>query len=207
MPAGDASWDTAQGVYEIAIAPSNTQHLYMVFNGYVYTSTNRGATWTRTSFKQDHSANSSGNNDKRFFGRFMAVDPANENVVYVGTQSNLFMTTNGGVNWSTVSTSTIAAPAPAYSPSTSKYNGAYAIAFDPSSSVVGGRTQGIYISSYGTGVYHSTDGGSSWTLTSGSPTTHQHMACGADGVLWLRTIVALVLMLGIIRAALGRIYR
>ena len=183
MPAGDVHWGTDQAVYEIAIAPSNTQHLYMVFNGYVYTSTNRGARWARTSFKQDNSTYSGGNNDKRYFGRFMAVDPANENVVYVGTQSNLFVTTDGGINWSTVSS--IAVPAPAYNPTTSAYNGAYAIAFDPSSSIVGGTTQGIYVSSYGTGVYHSTDGGSSWSLTVRTPTTHRHMACGVDGVLWL----------------------
>ena len=35
------------------------------------------------------------------------------------------------------------------------------------------------------GVYHSTNGGTTWTLTSGTPTTFTHMVMGQNGVLWL----------------------
>src|SRR6266567_1286689 len=35
-------------VYEIRIAPSNTSHLYMMINGLLYTSTNKGASWTQS---------------------------------------------------------------------------------------------------------------------------------------------------------------
>ena len=39
-----------EGVFEIQIADSNTQIFYMIFNGYMFKSTNQGATWTQTSF-------------------------------------------------------------------------------------------------------------------------------------------------------------
>src|SRR6202022_3392819 len=43
---------SGQGVYEIQIADSNTQIFYMMYDGYVFKSTNRGTTWTQTSFAQ-----------------------------------------------------------------------------------------------------------------------------------------------------------
>jgi hypothetical protein len=185
MPPVDAHFGLQNGVWEIAVAPSNTNHFYMVFNGYVYSSTNKGTSWNRTMFTRDTSADTSGNNPFRFFGRFMAVDPVNDDVVYVGTEQNLRVTMDGGANWITISSGTISAPIPSYNPGSGTYNGAYAIAFDRSSRVSGGKTQGIYISSYGNGVYHSTDGGAHWTLTSNGPTTPQHMICNVDGTLWL----------------------
>ena len=160
------------GVYEIAIAPSNTNILYMEFLGYVFKSTNRGATWSKTNFAQV----TDGSNDSyRTYGRKMAIDPANPNVVYVGTPDGggLFVTTDGGTSWSEVT---------GIANSTDP---GYAIAFDPTSSVVGGETQGIYVGSEGTGIYHSTNGGGSWTLTSGTPTAFSHMVVAQDGVLYL----------------------
>ncbi len=160
------------GAYEIAIAPSDTNIFYMEFLGYVFKSTNRGVTWTKTNFAQV----TDGSNDLyRFYGRKMAVDPANPDVVYAGTPDGdgLFVTTNGGSSWSEVTgiaTST---------------DPGYAIAFDPTSSVAGGATQGIYIASEGTGVYHSTNGGQTWTLTSGGPTTFSHMVVGQDGTVYV----------------------
>ena len=61
------------------------------------------------------------------------------------------------------------------------------IAFDRSSNVSGGITQGIYVSTYGKGVYRSTDGGSTWSeLNSiGMPTTHQHIVCTSNGMLYV----------------------
>ena len=59
------------------------------------------------------------------------------------------------------------------------------IAFDPTSSVVGGVTQGIYASVYGTGVFHSTNAGATWTLTSSGPANHRHMIVDPFGNVWL----------------------
>ena len=75
--------------------------LYMMYDGYVFQSTNKGTTWTQTSFAQV----ASGPNDNyRMDGQKMAIDPNNPNMVYVGTpQSGLFVTTNGGASWQSVS--------------------------------------------------------------------------------------------------------
>jgi photosystem II stability/assembly factor-like uncharacterized protein len=65
--------------------------------------------------------------------------------------------------------------------------GGHLIFFDPTSSISDGEAQDIFVSSYGTGVYHSTDGGSTWSLlaSSGMPTTHTHMFADQTGILWL----------------------
>ena len=43
---------SGQGVYEIQMAPSNSNIMYMMFDGYVFVSANKGTTWTQTSFAQ-----------------------------------------------------------------------------------------------------------------------------------------------------------
>ena len=100
MPAADVTIGR-QGVYEVQIAPSNTNILYMMYLGYVYRSTDKGTTWTKTSFAQ---VVEDPNVDYRINGQKMAVDPHNPNVVYVGTpQNGLFVTTDGGASWQSVS--------------------------------------------------------------------------------------------------------
>jgi peptidoglycan hydrolase-like protein with peptidoglycan-binding domain len=168
----------AGGVYEIAIAPSNTNRFYIEFGGYVYRSDNRGATWIKTNFAK---ATADGANDMyRTYGRKIAIDPANADVALVGTPSDgVWMTTDAGATWSHIT---------ALGTSTVDINGVspgHTIGYDFSSSVVGGQTQGIYASTYGTGVYHSTDGGATWTLTTGTPTTTQHMVVAHDGTVYL----------------------
>src|SRR5260221_6818020 len=108
-------------------------------------------------------------------GRFIAVDPANPDLVYVGTPSNgLWTTKDGGTSWSQIT-----------SLGTGNSFGGHLISFDPSSSVSGGVTQGLYVSTYGAGVFHSTDGGSTWSLTAGTPKTHNHMIVDKNGTVWL----------------------
>src|SRR4029077_21143366 len=51
--------------------------------------------------------------------------------------------------------------------------------------VVGGKKQGVYAASYGTGCYHSTNGGTTWTsIVTGGPTSALHIAVDAAGNLW-----------------------
>ena len=75
--------------------------MYMMYEGYVFQSTNKGTTWTETSFAP---VTENPNDAYRMDGQKMAVDPENPNVVYVGTpQNGLFVTTNGGTTWQSVS--------------------------------------------------------------------------------------------------------
>ena len=114
------------------------------------------------------------------YGQKMAVDPNNPNIVYVGTpQNGLFVTTNGGQTWSrsarfrSATTTTAAIP------------GITGILFDPAiGGAVGGVTQTIFASSYGNGVYESTNGGSTWTQLSGGPTDVEYAAVSSTGAYY-----------------------
>ena len=171
---------TGQGVYEIQIADSNTQILYMTYDGYVFKSTNQGTTWTQTSFAQV----SAGPNDAYAqYGQKMAIDPNNPNIVYVGTPlEGLFVTSNGGATWQKVSqvpVSVLDSNGDGNSP------GITGLLFDPAiGGVVGGVTQTIFAESNGNGVYESTNGGVSWTLLSGGPTTVVNAAVSSTGVYY-----------------------
>ena len=95
---------SGQGVYEIQVAPSNSSIMYMTFDGYVFKSTNKGTTWTQTAFTAFNNSSDPANDSYRMNGQKMAIDPNNPNIVYVGTPSNgLYVTTNGGSTWSSVS--------------------------------------------------------------------------------------------------------
>jgi hypothetical protein len=73
---------------------------YMYYNGYIFVTTNlnacanarcSGLKWTRTQFPQV-AANPNGKT--KILGAMMAVDPANDDIVYAGTP-NMFKTANG----------------------------------------------------------------------------------------------------------------
>jgi hypothetical protein len=193
MPARDPSVvvSTCQfdqcGAYEIAICPANTNIAAMFFNGYVYTTNNlrsySNATWSATGFR--HIAAPNPNDDTtKFEGPFIAFDPANCRNFLVGTPSSgAFYTTNGGTSFAQITglcTPTI--------PSGGRQGGGYVFAFDPSSSVVSGDTQGIYLGCYGSGVYHSTTGMSgtfSLLNSSGMPTNIFHIICTSVGRVYV----------------------
>lgn len=164
------------GVFEIIFAPSNSNRLYMIWNNFVHRSDDKGTTWKKTNSQKFTDA--AANGTYRMYGRKMAVDPANQDVVYASTPATgVIVSTDAGVTWTAVT---------ALGTGT---NAGYCIVFDPSSSVVGGKTQGIYIAKSGTGVYRSTDGGATFTLLSSSPTTFGHMAIGSDGKVYVTDAV------------------
>lgn len=168
----------ATGTNEIRIAPSNTSRFYMIYNGNMFRTNNRGASWSAltnyTTVTWDPNTPAI-----KGFAPTLAIDPANPDVVYASTPSNgLRVSTDAGATWSVVS-------AVGTATTTGGFGGGHLIKFDPSSSVSGGRTQGIYVSTYGTGVYHSANAGSSWTLTTSTPTTHVHLEVGANGQVYL----------------------
>ena len=179
MPAAFVAPNSGQGVYEIQIAPSNTNIMYMMLDGYVFQSTNKGVTWTQTAFSP---VAESPNDSYRMYGQKMAVDPGNANIVYVGTpQNGLFVTTNGGLTWQSVS----AVPVSQTDPSDGQYPGIAGILFDPAlGGATGGKTNTIFAASYGNGVYESTNGGASWTALAGGPTDVRYAAVSSTGVYY-----------------------
>ena len=67
-------------------------------------------------------------------------------------------------------------------------SGGHIIAFDShgGTTTVSGqtRTKNIYVCTFGLGVFASTDGGQTWTLTRSGPTVCQQMVVDPNGVLW-----------------------
>jgi hypothetical protein len=160
------------GVYEVAIAPSNTQIFYMHFDSNMWMSANQGTTWTQLTSYGTHGGNANNNGQ---VGQKIGIDPNSPNIVYVGADAGTMqMTTNSGTTWTAVS----GVPAGSGNPSIS------GIVFGPASNQIGGVTQVIYACRQGTGVYVSTNGGTSWTLTSGGPTTVQNALLDNSGNYW-----------------------
>src|SRR5258705_7857170 len=176
MPAAFATiLDQNAGVYDIQVAASNSNILYMAYDGYVFKSTNKGTTWTQTSFA--HVTEDTADN-YRTFGQKMDVDPNNPNVVYVGTpQNGLFVTTDGGTTWQSVSAVPVS-----QTDGSGVYPGITGIIFDPALGTTGGKTNTIFASSYGNGVYESTNGGTSWSHLNGGPSSVEYAAVSSTGV-------------------------
>lgn len=183
--------------YEIRIAPSNTNIAYMHFNGYVYRhdnfrncfvsasipTTSALCRWSVTAFTR---ANGKPEDVTKFFGPYLAIDPQNTNAVVAGTPGgNAFYTTDGGSTWTAITLGTACTPS---TPAGSTQGGGYDFAYDRSSSVSGGLTQGIYLTCYGTGVYYSSTGPSgTFALlnSSGMPTTPHQIAVSNAGLLYV----------------------
>lgn len=177
MPAANDAVDVNAGVYEIRVAPTLPTRLYMAYRGYVYRSDDGGSQWRQTTFPR---VPMDANDEFRMTGPKMAVDPANPDVVYVGTgQSGLFVTTDGGNLWQLVTS------VPKASPSDKGQHPGYAgIVFDPSSGTTGVKTNRIYAGSYGHGVWVSDDAGVTWARTTDGPTNIRRVAVAPDGTLF-----------------------
>jgi len=178
----------ATGLYEIAVAPSDSTRLYMYFSpsdsptdGYVYVSSNTGATWQATGFSSVPAI--ANDQAQEGMGPHIAIDPHNPDVVLVGTPSSgVFRSTNAGG----VFTHVTDIPSSTTNPPGSGQGGGHGIAFD-TNSWTSGNTPGVYVTVYGIGVYHSINNGANFTFINSTnmPTTYWQIFCGPDGNVWV----------------------
>lgn len=197
---------TANGVYEILPAPSNPSVLYMVYGAYtgagestVFVSGNAGATFATTPLTKlmDPSGN---HGAARKYGPHGAVDPINPDVCYIATTNvGVYQTANGTLGasstWTQISTATIPA-------NDTQYMGC--VAFDSSGGATGGKTNNIYASVSGGGLYKSTDAGGAWALVANMPATTsiKRIKVASDGTIYLNTFTSTAAA-----DASGRIYK
>jgi hypothetical protein len=200
MPSRDVTWNNASSgnttAVDIVAAPSNTNIMYMWAFNKVYVSTNRGNTWVWTGLTVNYNPNGANKNTS-----WMAVDPANPDIVYLVTPNGTFgpsdaLTGTLLVNkagrtctlscWAAISG--IPAPSGAGRGCRSDVTPCGGnVLFDQTSAVVGGVTQGIFVNVNGSsGFYSSTNGGSSFThQNAGTPPTNIfNMMVDKFGVPW-----------------------
>jgi hypothetical protein len=161
-------------------------------NGAVLRSADRGASWERT----DLPFKLGGNMPGRGMGERLAVDPHDNDVLYLGAPSGkgLWRSTDAGVTWSQVASF----PNPgdyAQDPSdTSGYasdnQGVVWVTFDESTGRAGSPTKTVYVgvADKENAVYRSTDAGATWQRIAGQPTgylAHKGVLDAENGFLYL----------------------
>ena len=161
------------GVESLALDPNDPTRVYLAvgeyvgsFNGYILSSADMGNTFTSFALPFSNGAN----NEGRFAGERLTVDPANAQHLYFGTNANgLWESTNQGAAFSQVTAFPVTKTT-----GTSVDLGAGVVfeKFLTTSGTANNNTKTIYygVSDPTTGLYVSNDGGVSFTAVSGQPT-------------------------------------
>jgi len=162
-----AEW-TFLGIESIAIDPKSPNKVYMSAGLYSNTPSSilRSNDYGDSFQRSDVSFQINGNGMGRNNGERLAVDPNNGQILFCGSRAaGLWKSSNGAVTWSKVSTFPVS--------TTSNGNGVCFVVFDESSGN-GTASQRIYVGVSrinGDNIYVSEDGGSTWNVITGEPTT------------------------------------
>lgn len=160
----------------LALDPNNPNIVYIAAGkftadwwphlGAIFKSTDRGATWTKLSLE----LRMGGNEDKRWAGERLVVNPFNSNIIFFGSrQDGLWKTSNAGATWSRV----------AFPGKPAANIGITTVVFDKQKPGL------IYVAAYGDGVYKSADTGVSWSKVEGSPTQVNRIAIASNSALYV----------------------
>jgi hypothetical protein len=157
IPADFTGYAGYEGVNSLCGAPSNPDIAYMAFRNQVFKSVNRGDTWVSTNYYGSGTPTTASNGEGRQEGERLAVDPNNSDVVYYGgIAGGLWVTSNGGDSWQKISAI----------PNGLAHHGVNTVVFDKNSGTTGARTNKIFVTVDGQGVYRSVDAGANWTKIS-----------------------------------------
>jgi hypothetical protein len=190
MPSIFSPTVTPGGGIEIVTCASNSSVIYkwMGGDGNLYRSLNRGTSFVQlTGFStHDNGAANGATGIFSYGGRLggykMACDPANPDVLYVGTSAGVLVSTNASQG--SGSTPTFSSATGITAPAVNGYG--YNFAFDANGGTTGGKTNILYVASWGTGIFKMTTPGGSFSSVGGSgmPGGAAHMAVSPNGLLW-----------------------
>ena len=152
------------GVVSLALDPRDPDRLYLACGQYlewwaptamILRSTDRGATWARTTLP----VKLGGNSDGRNTGERLVVDPNDSRILYLGTnQDGLWRSTDRGESWARVA---------AFTPVSCTL-----VWVDPVTGTPGEPSRTIYVgvnSTTAASLHRSTDGGATWAAVPGQP--------------------------------------
>lgn len=194
---------SGMGVYDVCFAPSDSNRILLITFDLttqstsntkqgVYLSSDRGLSFRMvndaTNFPTFTNAPPNDSYAKKTPQNKIAIDPANKNVMYVGMpyQSGntypVYRSTDGGTTWDGTWTSGAISDATAIS-------GANCFVFDRNAGTVTAFGQTVskrmMFGVNGIGMYETVDGGVSWTLTTGGPTTFYAQSMDYDGRVYV----------------------
>lgn len=192
------------GVESIALDQKNPDLLYLACgtytnskspNGEILISYDRGNTFKRVKvpFKMGGNENGRGNGER------MAVDPANGNIIYLGTRHNgLWKSEDAGLHWNQVNTFPIIHEEMPTTLSEKEKNiwhwalqgsGIVWVVFDPASANAKGceTLYAAYSLIDQANLFRSTDGGKTWNAVPGQPTQYRptHGVLATNGMLYI----------------------
>jgi hypothetical protein len=180
---GQSNWNL-MGAVSVAADPINTNKVWVAagmytnsfdpYDGAILRSSDQGNTWQETQLPFKLGGNMPG----RGMGERLAVDPNDDNVLYLGTPSGhgLWKSTDSGVTWSQVTAFPNVGDYVADPSDPTGYQsdnqGVSWVAFDKASGASGSPTPTIFVgvADLQNTVYESTNGGTSWTRVAGQPT-------------------------------------
>ena len=158
-----------KSVRSIALDPNDTEVLYVACgnNGSdgksdILVSHDRGTTWEFTNFSEKVGKKVFCNSKyvARAVGDALVMDPNNTDIMFFGTQEDgFYRSADRGETWTKIESI----------PDKGEPAGGVANVYIDPNKVKDGRSTDIYVSSWGYGIYKSTDGGLSFSLIEGSP--------------------------------------
>lgn len=162
----------------LALDPNNPDIVYIAtgkftanwwpHRGTIFKSTDQGKTWSKLNID----LKMGGNEELRWVGERLAVNPLDSNIIFFGSrQDGLWKSSDAGTTWNQVTTF----------PGKPQANiGITAISFGAKSTI-----QAIYSVAYGDGIYKSTDIGETWSKIPESPSEAKRIVVTSEGVLYV----------------------
>lgn len=176
MPDRQAQNGVNEGVYEVGVAPSDGNRIYMAVKGTVYRSDDAGKSWTRPA-SSPFPENLDPNAATRLYGSFLAIHPQNPDLLSFGPPDGSFWVSRDGArSWTRASGL----------PSSAMVDGLGAKrAPGPISWFTRGKTPALWVMVPGHGMFISRDDGHNFKLLGNNgPKLLQHGSFTRDGTFF-----------------------